>query len=237
MDQRERQAIDGLFAKLRQLEQQAPQRDAEADQHIRQQVASLPAAPYYMAQAILVQEQALATMQQRVQELERQLAERPAAGSGGFLSGLFGGGQPAPRAPQPRPMAPPPAAPYPPQQPYGQQPWGAPPAMGAGYGSPWGRPMMGGGGGFFAGAMQTALGVAGGMLVADAISSAFSGDAAGAASGLAHEAGLGELTGAEPMADPGPDAVPTDDPGFTDASYQDAGYDDAGGDFGGGEEV
>jgi hypothetical protein len=236
MDQRERQAIDGLFGKLRQLELQSPQRDGEADQHIRQQVQSLPAAPYYMAQAILVQEQALATMQQRVQELERQLAERPAAGSGGgFLSGLFGG-QPA-RAPQPRPMAPPPAAPYPAQQPHGHQPWGAPPAMGAGYGSPWGGRGMGGGGGFFAGAMQTALGVAGGMLVADAISSAFAGGAADAASGLANEAGLGELTGAEPVADPGPDAVPTDDPGFSDAAYEDPGFDDAGGDFGGDETV
>ena len=85
MDQRERQVIDELFGKLRQVERQAPQRDAEAEAHIRQQVSGLPAAPYYMAQAILVQEQALANMQTRVQELERQLAERPAGG--GFLSG------------------------------------------------------------------------------------------------------------------------------------------------------
>jgi hypothetical protein len=42
-----------------------------------------------MAQAILVQEQALANVQTRVQELERLLAERSAGG--GFLSGLFGG--------------------------------------------------------------------------------------------------------------------------------------------------
>jgi hypothetical protein len=89
MDQRERQVIDELFGKLRQVERQAPQRDAEAEAHIRQQVSGLPAAPYYMAQAILVQEKALANMQTRVQELERQLAERPAGG--GFLGGLFGG--------------------------------------------------------------------------------------------------------------------------------------------------
>jgi uncharacterized protein len=81
MDQRERQVIDELFGKLHQVERQAPQRDAEAEAHIRQQVSGLPAAPYYMAQAILVQEQALANMQTRVQELERQLAERPAASS------------------------------------------------------------------------------------------------------------------------------------------------------------
>ena len=85
MDGNERQVIDELFGKLRQLDQQAPQRDAEAEAHIRQQVAAMPAAPYYMAQAILVQ------------ELERAATERPAAG--GFLGGLFGGGQPAARCP------------------------------------------------------------------------------------------------------------------------------------------
>ena len=124
MDQRERQVIDELFGKLRQVERQAPQRDADAEAHIRQQVSGLPAAPYYMAQAILVQEQALANMQTRVQELERQLAERPAGG--GFLSGLFGG-DPQQTAPAPqRPMAP---------VHHGM----TPPGIGAGYGSPWGR--------------------------------------------------------------------------------------------------
>src|ERR671919_1821146 len=103
MDQRERQVIDELFGKLRQVERQAPQRDAEAEAHLRQQVSRLPAAPYYMAQAILVQEQALASMQTRVQELERQLAERPAGG--GFLGGLFGGPQQTAPAPQ-QPVAP-----------------------------------------------------------------------------------------------------------------------------------
>ena len=44
------------------------------------------------------------------------------------------------------------------------------PGPAAAPGSPWGRPA---GGGFLAGAMQTAMGVAGGVLVADAISSAF----------------------------------------------------------------
>jgi uncharacterized protein len=169
MDQRERQVIDELFGKLRQVEQQAPQRDAEAEAHIRQQVSGLPAAPYYMAQAILVQEQALANMQTRVQEVERQLAERPAGG--GFLSGLFGGG-PEQTAPAP-------------QQPVAPVHDGTTPSRrGAGYGSPWGaRP----GGGFLADAMQTALGVAGGVLVADALSNAFAGGEE-AVTGLAEDA-------------------------------------------------
>ena len=208
MDPKERQVIDDLFGKLRQVESRSPPRDPEAEAHIARQVAGLPAAPYYMAQAILVQEQALAGAQARVRQLERQLAERPATG-GGFLSGIFGGGgqatQPAPRQPaQPQHV--------PPQY---MQPTG-------GHGSPWGGGHPGrtgmGGGGFLAGAMQTALGVAGGMLVADAISDAFGGGAAEAgelASGAADLAG-----GVE--ADP--------------AAHEDPGL-DAGGDFGGDEEV
>jgi len=213
MEQREREVIDGLFAKLRQVELQAPQRDRDAEQHIRQQVTGLPSAPYYMAQTILVQEQALGNLQGRVQELERQLAARPAAGGGGgFLSGLFGGGQPA-ETPR-RPMTPAQAHTHAQAQAPMMQP-----GMGApGYGSPWRRPA--GGGGFLAGAMQTAVGVAGGMLVADAIMGAFDGGT-DAAADLASEAGLGG--GVE---EPAPDAA-------QDAGYeQDMSEADMGGDFG-----
>jgi hypothetical protein len=232
MDQRERQVIDELFGKLGQVERQAPQRDREAEEHIRQQIAQMPAAPYYMAQAMLVQEQALGSLQGRIQDLERQLAERPAAGGGGgFLSGLFGGGQPT---------TPPPASGPPPRPtavaPYAAQPGGGPWMQsgmggGAGYGgSPWARPM--GGGGFLAGAMQTAVGVAGGVLVAEALTSAFDHGTAGAAD-LAHEAGFGGAAAEEPLTEPAPEPQ--------DAGYQDAGYEpdlseaDMGGDFG--EEV
>ncbi len=192
MDGNERQVIDGLFAKLREVDRQAPQRDAEAERHIGQLVAAMPTAPYYMAQAILVQEQALANQQQRVQELERAVAERPAGG--GFLGGLFGAAQtPGPR----RGSASPAQGPIPPQY---TQPG---PAMG---GSPWGRPA---GGGFLAGAMQTALGVAGGMLIADAISDAFTGGAA--------EAG-----------EPAPDAGPLDEPAHEPVVDEDPMFDDGG---------
>ncbi|MFH3575363.1 hypothetical protein WAI05_23740, partial [Acinetobacter baumannii] len=73
--------------------------------------------------------------QQRVQELERQLAERP-AGGGGFLSGLFGGQSSAPAAPAQRSMTPRP-------NPFGHGAttapgMAAPGMMGAGMGSPWG---------------------------------------------------------------------------------------------------
>lgn len=208
MDQNERQVIDGLFAKLRQVDQQAPQRDAEAEAHIRQQIAAMPAAPYYMAQAMLVQEQALTNLQGRVQQLEAAAKEAP-AGGGSFLSGLFGGTQSS--APAPRPAV----AQGPIPQRYMQQG-----AMGAGSG-PWARPAMGGG--FLAGAMQTAVGVAGGMLLADALTSAFSSGAA-EASELAHEAGWGEPAPA--------DAVP---PEAQPAGYDDPGLDDPGFDMGGDE--
>jgi len=205
MDQNERRVIDELFGKLRQVDGQAPRRDPEAEAYIRQQVAGLPAAPYYMAQAILVQEQALTNAQARVEELERQAAERPAAG-GGFLGGLFGGGDPAPASR--RPATAPQQNRIPPG--YLQQP-----GMAAGYGSPWSRPA---GGGFLAGAMQTAMGVAGGLLIANAIGSAFD-------AGTAEAADLGQDAG--PADEPAPDEAPAEDAGFEDFGSDGGGFDES----------
>ena len=186
LDQKERQVIDELFGKLQQLDRQAPQRDAEAEEHIRKQVATLPASPYYMAQAILVQEQALGTLQSRVQELEQAAAGAGPAG-GGFLGGLFGapqGRRPAPGRGRPAGSDPPAIS--------AARPEGAP-------GSPWGRPA---GGGFLAGAMQTALGVAGGMMIANAITSAFeSGDRSRGGAGRAEQ---DDTTVDDPQMDQGP---------------------------------
>ena len=55
MDQNERQIIDELFGKLRQAETQSGPRDAQAEGFIREQVARQPAAPYLIAQAIVIQ--------------------------------------------------------------------------------------------------------------------------------------------------------------------------------------
>ncbi|WP_448207733.1 DUF2076 domain-containing protein [Azospirillum sp. sgz302134] len=165
MDATERQIIDDLFAKLRQAEAQSGPRDPQAEAHIRDLVTRQPAAPYLMAQAIVMLEQALAASQARNEELEREIRERPASG-GGIFGGLFGGGAkpaPAPQRPANSPT---------------NSPWGQPqaPAYGdprvAAYANPQHpRP----GGGFLAGAMQTAAGVAGGMLIGSALSSMFSG--------------------------------------------------------------
>jgi hypothetical protein len=155
MDHQDRQAIEHLFGKIAQVEGQAGAPDAQAADFIRSQIARQPNAPYYMAQTIVVQEQALSAAQGRIQQLEHELANRP-AGGGGFLSGLFGGGQSRPQ----------------PHQPYQPQ-HGLSPHMAPGMG---GMGQQRGGGGFLAGAAQTAMGVAGGVLLGNMIAGAFSGD-------------------------------------------------------------
>ena len=100
----DRKAIEGLFDRLDTVAGQNPDRDPDAVALIEQRVAQDPAAPYYMAQTVLVQEHALSVAQDRIAELEEQLAQRPAGG--GLFGGLFGGGQaPARRSAQrPAPM-------------------------------------------------------------------------------------------------------------------------------------
>ncbi|HYN39933.1 MAG TPA: DUF2076 domain-containing protein [Rhodospirillales bacterium] len=165
MDNTERQVIDELFGKVKQAESGSGPRDPQAEAHIREHVAAQPAAPYYMSQAIVIQEQALAASQARIEELEAELAQRPAAG-GGFLGGLFGGGAPARPSPARRgPVA------------------GMDPRISA-YNDPHRRQ----GGGFLGGAMQTAMGVAGGLLLGSAIMSMLAPDAAAAAEPAPEEA-------------------------------------------------
>src|SRR4051794_38679140 len=94
VDQKERQVIDDLFGKIRQVAAQSPQRDAEAEAYIARQAAAGPGAPHYIAQALLVQEQALASAQSRIQQLEQQAAspQRQSGGGGGVPAGPVGGG-------------------------------------------------------------------------------------------------------------------------------------------------
>jgi len=169
MDANDRQAIDDLFGKLAEVERRTGPRDAEAEALIRQKLAAQPAAPYYMAQTIVMQEQALYAAQARIADLEHQLASRP-AGGGGFLSSLFGGGQPQP-APRPQPMP------------------GMPPHMAPGMAPGMNQMAPGRGGGFLAGAAQTAMGVAGGVLLGNMLADAFGGD----------DAKGGDAGGAEPQ--------------------------------------
>lgn len=163
MDHNDKQAIDGLFGKLAQVEQQAAPRDAEAESFIADRIARQPGAPYFMAQTIVVQEQALNAAQARIEELEQQ-AQQTQQG-GGFLSRMFGGGAPA--APVTRRQ---------PTQGYGNQGYGGGQAQGGPFQSG-GRQMPGAGGGFLAGAAQTAMGVAGGVLLGNAVMGMFGNEA------------------------------------------------------------
>jgi len=162
MNPQERQIIDDLFDKLRQVEQQSGPREPMAEAHIRSRIERQPGAPYYMAQTIVMQEQALQNAQARLTELEDELARRP-AGGGGFLSSLFGGGS----QPQSRPLQ---------RQPDNMQ--GMAPQSG-GFGSGAVAPGMaaqpGRGGGFLAGAAQTAMGVAGGVMLGSLLGNALGG--------------------------------------------------------------
>lgn len=182
MDHNDRQAIEGLFGKLSHVESQSGPRDPEADHFIRDRIASQPGAPYFMAQTIVVQEQALDEAQRRIEELEYQLSARPASG-GGFFSSLFGSSQTAPR-PVARGMSAPgamAAGGMMPGQPQAgpRNPWGGQQAQGMGQGQSYGQPSRGGG--FLAGAAQTAMGVAGGVLLGSAIAGMMGGDEAQAA--------------------------------------------------------
>ncbi|WP_414695466.1 DUF2076 family protein, partial [Pedomonas sp.] len=48
MNQQERQIIESLFARLRQVEQQTPGRDPEAERFIHGQLQNQPGAAYYL---------------------------------------------------------------------------------------------------------------------------------------------------------------------------------------------
>lgn len=198
MNEDERRLIDDLFRKLASVEREGPERDREADRYIREQVARLPGAPYYMSQAIVVQERALEAAKQRIDQLESQQRQRS---SGGFLSGLFGGGRQEEQAPPPRRGS-----------------------AGGGYGrgGAYADPYRRGGGGFLAGAAQTAMGVAGGVLLGGFIGSLFAGDAFASApeDGMSGDAG-------DPGFDQGADSTDTADAGGADTG----GFDDGGGSF------
>ncbi|GHB23001.1 DUF2076 domain-containing protein [Salinicola rhizosphaerae] len=91
--QEEDRLIDGLFDRLEQAESATGERDSDAEARIRSRLERQPHAPYYMAQTILIQEEALKRLNERVEKIERE-AGSPA--SGGFLAGLFGAGESSP---------------------------------------------------------------------------------------------------------------------------------------------
>jgi hypothetical protein len=165
MQSEEQRLIDGLFSRLKEAGTHSASRDASAEERIAQHMKEQPAAPYYMAQTILIQEAAIKQLNDRIQALESQVTQLQAAkpSSGGFLSGLFGGGQSA--APTPfrgRAI----------WSPAGQRPAAVCAASAAAELCAAGARS---GGGFMAGALQTAAGVAGGVVLGNMLTNMFSG--------------------------------------------------------------
>ena len=99
MTPQERELITTLLARLKNAGGQP--KDPEADALIRQAIAEQPDAPYYLVQTVLIQDLSLNTAQNRIADLEKQLADaqqaaKPTATS--FLGGLFGSRSSAPAA-------------------------------------------------------------------------------------------------------------------------------------------
>jgi hypothetical protein len=158
MNSDEQHLINGLFSRLQEAARQSSPRDAGAEAQINEHLARQPAAAYYMTQAILIQEAAIKRLEQRVQELEAGPVASKGASAGGFLSGLF--------------TAKPSQAATPPRQQAGG--WMEPyPTQGSVAGSPQNAPAPAQGGGFLRGALQTATGVAGGIMVAELLGNMF----------------------------------------------------------------
>ena len=179
----DRQAIDGLFDRLREAERRGGPRDTEAEAYIRQKMAGQAGAAYYLAQTVVVQQEALKEAERRMEEFERN-------------------GRQVDRR---------------------RGPWDREPAEddrrqygGGGFG----------GGGFLAGAAQTALGVAGGVMLGSLIGSIFTSGAANAGEVDTSAANDSSTEGNDPGADAGAD----DGGGFDGGGFDGGGF-DMGGDF------
>jgi len=193
MNSEEQTLIDGLFTKLKSAETASAPRDSEAEARIKEHLTQQPTAPYYMAQAIVVQEAAVNQLAQQLKERDEQIqklqaelqqarsqaSSAPAQSSGGFLSSIFGGGgsrepqaQPQQSFSQQRPVSPPSGGGWRDGGPSSPPPYNAP--QGANYAAPQ-QPQQPAprGGGFMSGALQTAAGVAGGVMLAQGLSSMF----------------------------------------------------------------
>ncbi|MEI2415938.1 DUF2076 family protein [Orrella sp. JC864] len=192
----DRQAIESVFDRIQQVERQGSPRDTEAEQLIEQRLQAQPGAAYYLAQTVLIQEQALQKAQERLQSLESGQGRAQSASSGVTRPSIPGIGSRLGASQQAAPVAGPQGAP-------------ASNLSNAGFGR-----SAGAGGGFLAGAMQTAVGVAGGLMLGNMLSGLFGGN----------EAQAGEVP-------PGTDAA--QDPGAGHPGEQghadDGGFDDGGG--------
>ncbi|WFO52199.1 DUF2076 domain-containing protein [Aeromonas veronii] len=193
MQQQEQGLIDGLFDRLKQAQAGDSKRDQQADQLIRQHLAQQPDAPYYMTQALLIQQAALTRLNERVKELE---ASQSSSSGGSFLSGLFGGES----TPPPRFTPPPATAPA----------------------QPTSRTSS-----FLGGALQTAAGVAGGVMLADMIGGLFHSNRPEEIIDIIEPAAIANPVDAEPVRWDGWDSPPDVGSSFLDDASQSGGWTDS----------
>jgi len=186
MTPQERDLILSLLGRLQQSANQP--KDREAEDLIRQGIATQPDAPYLLVQTVLIQDMGLSDAHHRIKDLEQQL-------------------EAARRAPQPQPQP----QPQPSSFLAGARgsvpasgPWGAPPAPGGPVwtqsaaapapSSPWASlATPSASSGFLRQAASTAAGVAGGALLFEGIRSMFGPHYGGGfLSGMSTQPGLGE---------------------------------------------
>ena len=172
MQSEEQRLIDGLFSRLQQAESNTAPRDAEAERVIQAHIRQQPSAPYYMAQAMIIQEAALTKLNAQVKELQQQneqlqqQAQNAKPQSTGFLAGLFGGGS---AQPEPVRQSSQGSQPIPGTQAWGAQPQQqqyAPQQQAPAQAAPQAP-------GFLGSALRTAAGVAGGVVLADMLTGMF----------------------------------------------------------------
>jgi hypothetical protein len=174
-------APSGFGASVPATRPNLPPIDPEADRFLADQFQQYPEARYRVTQLAVVQEAALGEAQNRIKRLEWELSQAQAnaqsapRSGGGLFGGLFGGGQ--------RPQASPPGYGQP-QQPGYNQPQGGYPPPQPQY-APNYQPGMfqRQGSGFLGSALTTAAGVAGGMVVGDALMNMFDGGHGGGLGG------------------------------------------------------
>ena len=218
----EKKMIGELFERIAKNQEPAAQKDREAEAFIRDAVARDAGAAYTLTQMALVQEHALKLADERIRELEAKLGPvggAPAAPpKSSFLDGLL------PNSPWARKSSVPAAG-------AGAQPMVRPGMFGQNAGAQAAAPQ---GGSFLRSAFATAAGVAGGLMLFEAVrglmasepGSAFQ-QSAQAASPAAEIPPQAELAQAPEQ--------PYEDPGYQDVATNDPGYDD-GGSFGGGDD-
>ena len=214
----EQQMIQDLFKRL--SAQSGVPKDAQADRMISDGIRTNPDVAYLLVQTALVYEHQMEEQELRIRGLEDQIAQLQrgatvAPSGGSFFGGRLGAGRGS------VPNSAPAASPWGSQAAGGTQQPQRQSASAPQYAQhmPMAPQMAAPGGGFFKSALQTAAGVAGGMMVANSLSSMFGGGHSAHAASQVDNSGA--LTDADQTQDELQDATydqPEPEPASTDTS-------------------